>query len=75
MNQKPVEIETWEELKNCKSETHEIEVDTEIGNGWILENDKNRHYLSTHTFYESQYKFSTELLQKCGFNVVLKSWD
>lgn len=33
------------------------------------------HYLSTHTFYGSKHEFSTQLLQKCGFNVVLANWD
>ena len=32
-------------------------------------------YLSTHTFYGGTHEFSTELLQKCGFNVVLANWD
>ena len=67
-------IETWEELEGCTSPTHEIEVDTEIGCGWIKENGENRYYLSTHTFYESMYESSTALLQRCGFNVKLKSW-
>ena len=35
-----------------------------------------RHiYLSTHTFYKSQYKHSTEILQKCGFDIELENWD
>lgn len=32
-------------------------------------------YLSTHTFYGSQYKISTQMLQTCGFDVELENWD
>ena len=32
-------------------------------------------YLGTHTFYGSQYKYSTELLQKYGFDVEIDNWD
>lgn len=36
----------------------------------------NHHvYLSTHTFYGSNYKYSTKLLQKYGFNVEIDNWD
>lgn len=35
----------------------------------------NHIYLSTHTFYGSQYKYSTELLQKYGFDVEIDNWD
>ena len=74
MTSELLSIETWDELKLCISPTHTLEVDTEIGCGWIKENDENKYYLSTHTFYSSTYKYSTELLQKCGFNVQLVSW-
>lgn len=74
MTETPVLIEHWEELMDCKSATHTIEVDTHYGCGWILENGERIHYLSTHAFYGSMFKASTELLQTCGFNVSLKSW-
>jgi len=32
-------------------------------------------YLSTHTFYGSQYKESSKLLQKYGFDIELDNWD
>lgn len=32
-------------------------------------------YLSTHTFYGSNYEYSTKILQKYGFNVILENWD
>lgn len=40
-------------------------------------NDYNDHhkYLSTHTFYGSEYESSTLLLQKFGFKVILANWD
>lgn len=80
----PKLIETWADLAECLSETHTLEIDVRMCNGWIRskntnENDndyyKNNHYLSTHTFYGNNYKDSTELLQKCGFNVQLANWD
>lgn len=68
-------IKTWEELKECTSETHILEIGD--GYGWILPKDstKSSHYLSTHTFYGSSHKHSTELLQSCGFYVELANWD
>lgn len=36
---------------------------------------KHHIYLSTHTFYGSRYKYSTEVLQKCGFDVEIDNWD
>lgn len=72
----PILIENWEQLKECKSETHSLEIDLFYGNGWIRSKEDGEHdyYLSTHTFYESQYKGSTKLLQECGSNVELASW-
>lgn len=32
-------------------------------------------YLSTHTFYGSNYKQSTEILKACGFDVEIDNWD
>lgn len=80
----PKFIESWIELKECESETHDLEIDLYYGNGWIHPKDekirydepvKNGYYLSTHTFYGLNHKRSTEVLQICGFNVVLKNWD
>ena len=36
---------------------------------------KHHIYLSTHTFYGSNYKKSTEILQKYGFDVEIDNWD
>ena len=77
---KPKLISTWEELKEVESPTHILEIDIDGCNGWIRpkEDDgtwKDIHYLSTHTFYGSEFKNSTEILQSCGFNVELANWD
>ena len=32
-------------------------------------------YLSTHTFYGSNYKHSTKILQEHGFDVEIDNWD
>ena len=81
-NQATKLISTWEELSKCESETHTLKIDIKGCNGWIFENkididddDYDMHYLSTHTFYGLNYKDSTRLLQKCGFNVEIANWD
>lgn len=33
------------------------------------------HYLSTHSFYGSTHAWTTERLQRCGFNVICGNWD
>jgi hypothetical protein len=80
----PKLIKSWDELKECISETHILEIDVDGCNGWITHKNsnenyinysENNHYLSTHTFYGSNYESSTALLQKCGFNVQLENWD
>lgn len=84
MENEPKLIKNWSELKDCNSETHTLEIDKDMCSGWVrsknkVESDKgfstNNHYLSTHTFYGSNYEFATRLLQKCGFNVRLANWD
>jgi hypothetical protein len=79
LENEPKLIKTWAELKECKSETHELKIDVRGCNGWVrLKNSKefkDRHYLSTHTFYGNCHEDSTKLLQKCGFNVRLENWD
>jgi hypothetical protein len=80
-------IKTWEELDGLESENYKIEVDLDLYGGWILpkveteetlnrENYWKHHiYLTTHTFYGSNYKNSTEILQEHGFDVELDNWD
>lgn len=36
---------------------------------------KHHVYLSTHTFYGSNYKYSTKVLQEHGFNIEIDNWD
>ena len=79
-------IKSWEELDGLESEKYKIVVDDKFrSNGWIIpkeeteeteENYFDHHvYLSTHTFYGTQYKESTEILQKFGFDVEIDNWD
>jgi effector-binding domain-containing protein len=75
--EQPKLIKTWAELKECKSETHILEIDDCCG--WIRKKDGGEDdygiYLSTHTFYGGTHEWSTKTLQSCGFNVVLANWD
>ena len=76
----PKFIKGWED-----SEKYKLDIDLKCGSGWIVpkveteetDNEYYSHhvYLSTHTFYGSNYKASTKLLQKYGFNVELANWD
>jgi hypothetical protein len=68
-------VRTWDELKGCKSETHYLEIEDCCG--WIHSNtDKSfNKYLSTHTFYGGTNEYSTKILQKCGFNIIVDNWD
>lgn len=82
-NTPPKFIKDWNDLVGLESETHRLEIDTEMGCGWIRpkeyanddESFMNSHYLSTHTFYGSSYKGYEKLLRSLGFNVVLDNWD
>ena len=73
----PVLIKTWDELKECTSKTHYLEI--EEFSGWAYpKNKKNMEhsmYLSTHTFYGGTHQYSTQELQRRGFNVVIDNWD
>ena len=78
-------IKSWEELKDLESEYYKIDVELENCCGWIVpkveteETEEfyfdHHRYLSTHTFYGSDYQYSTELLQKFGFDVEIDNWD
>ena len=73
-----------------ESATHILEVDTEryCGHLWAKNRKPYKRklsymrqihhldvYLSTHTFYGSQYRQSTKLLKACGFDVEIYNWD
>lgn len=79
-------IKNWEELSKVPpNEKYKIVVDEKMCSGWIrpvidtIETEKNHYdhnvYLSTHTFYGNQYKESTRILQKFGFDIEIDNWD
>lgn len=72
-------VKNWEDLAQIpESETHRLEIEVENGCGWIHRKNGDDFivkYLSTHTFYGSNYRQSTWLLKSCGFNVELDNWD
>lgn len=84
MGNEPKLIRTWNELKDCISNTHILEIDVDMCSGWIRPKNSDGNtgnyfadncYLSTHTFYGSSYQHSTRILQDFGFNVQLANWD
>lgn len=73
-----------------ESATHILEVNVDRGSGYLTAKNEQSYnpdeeyfkqlphldvYLTTHTFYESKYKFSSSILQACGFDVELENWD
>ena len=73
----PTLIKNWVELKAVKgSGSFTLDITPDDGNGWIRDElGKGMEYLSTHTFYGKDHEYSTGLLQKYGFNIVLANWD
>jgi len=86
----PVLVSTWDELSKVVAEVpgYWLRITPEEGSGWIVPDgysdeedesgkgdDFRSEYLSTHTFYGLNYKHSTELLQRYGFNVLIDNWD
>lgn len=72
-------IRDWSELAQVQpTPTHFLKIDVEGCNGWIKRRDGNEvlgRYLSTHTFYGTNYLANTLLLRRYGFNVTLANWD
>ena len=72
-------IRDWNDLVGLESEHYRLEIDVDMGNGYIVPKDdsveRHPYYLSTHTFYGSSCKGYEILLQKCGFNVEINNWD
>lgn len=78
-------IKGWKDLVGLESENYKLDIDVESCSGHIVpkveteetqENYFEHHrYLSTHTFYGSQYEESTKELQKFGFDVEIDNWD
>ena len=73
-----------------ESATHRLEIDVEGCNGWLIAKNPKPYkkklsfmrqiqnqdvYLSTHTFYGLNYKYSTKILRACGFDVEIDNWD
>lgn len=73
----PKLIRGWEDLVGLENDNYIVEVDLDGCNGHIRSRiDEDFYcYLSTHTFYGSSYKYSTVMLQECGFDVQLENWD
>jgi len=80
-------IRNWGELRAIpqESETHILTIEKGCGRldpkVKLPETSRaNRHYnyghyLSTHTFYGGTHKWSTRILQQCGFDVIIDNWD
>lgn len=76
-------IKTWKELSEVpESETHRLKINPYNCNGWVIAKkpaskklSDRKKYLSTHTFYGEKHKYSTKLLQSCGFDIKIDNWD
>lgn len=71
-------IKTWDELIGLENDKYKVVVDLDAGNGWIISKNNEddwKEYLSTHTFYGSQYQVSTKTFQKYGFDIEIDNWD
>lgn len=70
-------IKTWEELVGLESDGYYLEINLHNCNGHIRSKSDSDFYayLSTHTFYGSEYQHSTVRLQEYGFDVQLENWD
>lgn len=84
----PKLIRNWEELvKVPPNDKFEIVIDEKLGSsGWVKPIKETNEtmgdkffdyhlYLTTHTFYGSQYKYYTRKLQEMGFDIELDNWD
>jgi hypothetical protein len=82
-NEPPLVISSWEALDKLENDQYYLDITPEDCNGWLrpkIESSEenywlHNHYLSTHTFYESEYFRTTSLLRRLGFNVQLVNWD
>lgn len=78
-------IKRWDELQGLESENYMINVDRNKGSAYIvpkveteetMRNYYDHHiYLSTHTFYGTHYKESTNTLKHFGFDVEIDNLD
>ena len=73
------QIRSWEELVGLESENYKLDVKLYPGGGGCahirpkveIAGEYDSVYLSTHTFYESHYRWATKTLQEHGFDVEL----
>ena len=77
-------IKNWEELSKVPpNDKYRIVVDLNMGCGHIIpvtdeptgNGDDFKCFCDNDTFYGSRYKYSTEVLQKHGFDIELENWD
>ena len=76
-------IKSWEDLVGLENDNYRLEIEVDNGCGWVrpkheVSDDEyytHNMYLSTHTFYGSQYAGYTAMLRKMGFNIQLSNWD
>lgn len=70
-------IRDFHDLVGLENEQYYVKVGEDRYNGWVLsKNDpKFMWYLSTHTFYGSQYQKNTKRFQELGFDIELDNWD
>ena len=78
-------IKNWKDLEGLESENYKIKLDyfeedvehNDPHSGWVVDKKTGdvEYYLSTHTFYGSQYQESTKVLQEYGFDVEIDNWD
>lgn len=70
-------ISNWDELNKLESDNYIIVVESNGCCGWVYRKSDNypEVYLSTHTFYDKTYNYTTMLLKMFGFDVQLKNWD
>lgn len=66
------QIKGWEDLVDLESEDYVIEIDLEMGSGWIVPKDEESYvrpvYLSTHSFYPSMVDYTNYILKMMGFD-------
>jgi len=72
---KPKIIKSWEDLAQLPdSATHRLQIKDWCG--WVISKEvppkgRKHQYLSSHSFYKSHYKQTTQKLRDCGFDITL----
>lgn len=68
-------VPIWDERKENHPDDFICHCNEHATYDWNYDYFNHHVYLSTHTFYGSSYKYSTETLQKYGFDVEIDNWD